>query len=150
MSDFVLPYAEEWIVPNQSYGDSEITTLKLTGLDNLKRIAIGSECFRGVRQFTLIRLNELESIEIKSGSLYLGMDERSDGVCRITHCPKLKSIQIRRLSFYDYHAFELDNLPSLLSIELGFSVFTFTPSFSLTGLVNWANDNSRSPITPVG
>ena len=50
-------------------------------------------------------------------------------------CPKLKSIQIGRYSFSDYHSLELSNLPSLQIIDIGESCFRSLPSFSLTGLI---------------
>ena len=61
--------------------------------------------------------------------------ERDDGY-RIVNCPKLKTIQIGNQSFGDYHSFELKNLPSLQSIDVGSSVFSWTPIFSLTGLID--------------
>ena len=69
-----------------------------------------------------------ESFRIRDG-------KRSDGSYRIVNCPKLKSIQIGYKSFSDYHSFELNNLPSLQSIDIGgWYCFGYVPSFSLTGL----------------
>ena len=89
-----------------------------------------------VRLFELDGLSELESFEIGERSFRITDFRRSDGSCRIVNCPKLKTIQIGNQSFGDYHSFELKNLPSLQSIDVGSSVFSWTPIFSLTGLID--------------
>ena len=131
-------------IGDNSYSDSSVTELKLSGLVQLKQIEIGDECFEKVRVFELNGLRELESVVIGQKSFTyaktydaLRYSKRMDGVCRIVNCPKLKSIQIGDSSFGDYHSFELSNLPSLQSIEIGVRCFYNAPSFSLTGLTDW-------------
>ena len=127
---------EELKIDANSFNDSSVTELKLSGLVRLKRIVIGDECFGSVRVFELDGLSGLESVVIGNKSFIIGGSERSDGTCRIMNCPKLKSIQIGDWSFADYHSFELNNLPSLQSIEIGSHFFYDTSSFSLTGLID--------------
>ena len=86
--------------------------------------------------FELNGLSELESVVIGQQSFRIGSSERSDGSCRIVNCPKLKSIQIAEESFYDYHTFELSNLPFLQFIGIGEYCFLYAPSFSLMGLID--------------
>jgi len=105
-------------------------------MHSLKRIVIGDDCFGKVRVFELDGLDELESVEIGQDSFRISDKERSDGSYRVVDCPKLKSIQIGYHSFEDYHSFELNNLPSLQSIDIGENCFYWTPSFSLTGLID--------------
>ena len=124
-------------IGNNSYSDSSVTELKLSGLVRLKQIVIGDECFRSVRLLELDGLRELESVVIGKKSFRIRYDERTDGSCRIVNCPKLNSIQIGYDSFYDYRSFELNNLPSLQSIDIGKTCFYYTPSFSLAGLIDW-------------
>ena len=81
-------------------------------------------------------LSELESVVIGQKSFRINGFERSDGSCRIVNCPKLKSIQIGYDAFWDYHSFELNNLPSLQSIDIGDWCFHYAPLFSLTGLID--------------
>ena len=126
---------EERSIGNNSYNDSSVTELKLSGLPALKSIVIGDECFGSVRVFELNGLSELESVVIGEKSFRISDSERSDGTYRIVNCSKLKSIQIGDRSFADYHSFELNNLPSLQSIDIGRDCFEYTPSFSLTGLI---------------
>ena len=114
-----------------------VNRLRLNNLPSLQSIMIGEHCFGNVRVFELDGLSELESVVIGQRSFRISRyDERNDGSCQIVNCPKLKSIQIGRESFRDYHTFELNNLPSLQSIEVGENCFYWTPSLSLTGLID--------------
>ena len=126
---------QELLVGTKGYNDDSVTELKLSGLARLKRIVIGNGCFGKVRVFELDGLDELESVEIGQDSFRISDKERNDGDYRIVNCPKLKSIQIDE-SFDDYHSFELNNLPSLQSIDIGGWCFYYAPSFSLTGLID--------------
>ena len=133
---------EELKIDANSFNDSSVTELKLSGLVHLKRIVIGDECFGSVRVFELDGLSELESVVIGINSFTIAKTvdiwygERTDGSYRITNCPKLKSIQFNDQAFCDYHSFELNNLPSLQSIDIGSHFFYDTSSFSLTGLID--------------
>ena len=127
---------EKLRIGNRRYNGGSVTELKLSGLARLKRIVIGDNCFGKVRVFELDGLSELESVVIGQKSFRIRGDERSDGSYRIVNCLKLKSIQIGNRSFYDYHSFELNNLPSLQSIDIGEYCFYYAPSFSLTGLID--------------
>ena len=112
------------------------TEFILRGLPALKSIMIGDYCFVNVRVFELDGLCELESVVIGQQSFRIGSFERNDGSYRIVNSPKLKSIQIGYESFEDYHTFELNNLPSLQTIDISGWCFRYAPSFSLTGLID--------------
>ena len=114
---------------------NDITSFNITNNGVLKRIVIGNKCFGKVRVFELDGLDELESVEIGQDSFRISDKERNDGSYRIMNCPKLKSIQIGKESFRDYHSFELNNLPSLQSIVMGNGCFHYAPSLSLTSLI---------------
>ena len=123
----------------------------LSSLINLKRIVIRTSCFRSARSFELSELSELESVKIGKDSFTTAKDspldsEQSDGSFRIVNCPKLKSLQFEDQSFSDYHSFELTNLPSLQSIDIGESCFTFA-SLSLASMVGWLERILRSSST---
>ena len=105
-------------------------------MHSLKRIVIGDRCFGKVRVFELDGLGELESVVIGKNSFRIDRYERNDGSYRIVNCPKLKSIQIGNESCEDYHSFELNNLPSLQTIDITERCFRYAPSFSLTGLID--------------
>ena len=124
------------IIPNGVLSMNDITSFNITNNGVLKQIVIGDYCFRSVRVFELDGLGELESVVIGGSSFRIRDYERNDGDYRIVNCPKLKSIQIDYESFQDYHSIELNNLPSLQSIDMGSHCFYWTPSFSLTGLID--------------
>ena len=113
-----------------------VNRLELNNQNSLQIIYIGDYCFGQLRVFELDGLSELESVVIGQKSFRISEYKRTDGSCRIVNCPKLKSIQIGDRSFQDYNLFELSNLPSLQSIDMGNSCFWFAPSFSLTGLID--------------
>ena len=130
-------------IPSDSFNELESFVLP-SFIHSLKRIVIGDYCFRSVHLFELDGLSELESIEIRTQSITYckkddwnsSDDERTDSVCRIVNCSQLKSIQIDDYSFKYYHSFELDNLPSLQSIDIGRDCFFYSSSFSLIGLTD--------------
>ena len=126
---------ESIVIPDKSLNKPESIILP-SFLHLLKQIVIGDDCFGIVRLFELDGLSELNSIVIGKKSFRISGSERSDGTCRIVNCAKLKSIQIGDDSFYDYRSFELTNLPSLQSIDIGMRCFKYTPVFSLTGLID--------------
>ena len=130
-------------IPSDSFNELESFVLP-SFIHSLKRVVIGDYCFRSVHLFELDGLSELESIEIRTQSITYckkddwnsSDDERTDSVCRIVNCSQLKSIQIDDYSFKYYHSFELDNLPSLQSIDIGRDCFFYSSSFSLIGLTD--------------
>ena len=113
-----------------------VNRLELKNQNSLQILYIGNGCFGKVRVFELDGLSELESVVIGESGIRIDTKERSDGSYRIINCPKLKSIQIGDGSLYDYHSIELNNLPSLQSIDIGQECFHWAPSFSMTGLIN--------------
>ena len=124
-------------IPNNAFNRNSISALVISNVTSIRRIEIGDNSFNRVREFELNGLSELESVVIGKESFRIGDSERSDGACRIVNCPKLISIQIGDRAFNDYHSFELNNLPSLQSIDIGQWCFYWVPLFSLTGLIEW-------------
>ena len=129
-------------IPSNSFNESKSFILR-SFIHSLKRMVIGDGCFERVRLFELDGLNELESVVIGKESFTLTKSdvghwskERTDGAYRIVNCPKLKSLQCGDYSFKDYHSFEMNNLASLQSIDIGWDCFNWAPSFSLTGLID--------------
>ena len=138
------------IVPNGYFNDDSITSFNITNNRSLKRIEIGENCYGKVRVFDLNGLSELERVLIGGNSFRISSSERTDGSYRIVNCPKLKSIQIGYESFRDYHSFELSNLNSLQSIDMGEDSFFWTPTFSLTSVIDglvWIHRSSSTTIT---
>ena len=136
-------YSESIVIPDSSFTNVE-SFIFHSFFHLLANIVIEDECFGMVRVFELDGLGKLESVVIGQESFTYNNTSydiwfiiRSDGSCRIVNCPKLKSIQIGQYSFNDYHSFELNNLPSLQSIDIGnWYCFGYAPSFALTGLID--------------
>ncbi len=111
----------------------EVTSATMNGI---RRIEIGDSCYAHCSTFEITDMTELESVHIGSKSFTLSRDEensdvRSNRICRISNCPKLKSISFGDYSFSDYATFELNNLPSLESITMGWWCFCFARSLNL-------------------
>ena len=130
---------EEMKIGDDSFNLLSITVLKLLNLPLLKRITIGDDCFKEVRNVEFCKLSVLEELVIGKRSFTCTTDIHVDkhysvkkkGYFHIAKCSKLKSIQIGDYSLSDYTSFSLKTLPSLQSIEIGSSCFYFVASFSL-------------------
>ena len=146
MSTILSPKETDLIITDKLYEKKVISSFQLMNNVNLRRIVVGGNCFSGFRSFELKGLRKLESIVIGVCSFQynnLSGGERSDSCFRIVNCPKLKSLWIGDQSFSDYHSFELVNLHSLQSIEIG--EYCFIPaSLSLTSLVGRLDSIYRS------
>ena len=134
----LIEESSELVIPNRYFKGINVTSFNISSNAKLRRIEIGSECYGKVRVFSLDGLSELESVVIGQKSFTMKTNElwedvRRDGDYRIINCRKLKSIQINGYSFGDYHSFELSNLPSLESIEIGGSCFYAAMLYSLKG-----------------
>ena len=134
---------EELKIDDGVHNNPCVTELKLSGLDQLKRIVMGDESYKRVVLFEIDGLNLLESIVIGKKCFTIATIDGTaitwglkDGTLRISNCPKLKSIQIGDNSFASYRSFELKNLPSLQSIDIGEYCFSLS-QFLLTGLIDW-------------
>ena len=91
----------------------------------LKRVEIGDDCFKNVREFVLDRLDNLESVKIGKECFNISDKRRDDGLLRITNCPNLRQLEIGNESFRDYMKFELSNVNSLQSITFEGNCFWF-------------------------
>ena len=127
-------HAESIAIPDNSFNGVK-SVIPPFIMHSLATIVIGDDCFGSARVFELDGLNALESVTIGTWSFtyartdddYGTKSDRSDGCCRIGNCPKLRSIRLGYRSFSDYHSFELCNLPSLQSLEIGDDCFLVPP-----------------------
>ena len=86
----------------------------------LRSIEIGNNCFSSVTTFRIEGMNNLESLRIGTNSFIKENNNKdSTSLFHILNCEKLKTIRIGDNSFSQYHKFELKNLPSLVSTNLG-------------------------------
>ena len=80
---------------------------------------------------------ELNSIPLNVEDLWIGRFDTSD-VSEFSpgRFQSLKTLVIGNGLFWSVNRLELNNLPSLQSIEIGRECFSYAPSFSLTGLID--------------
>ena len=91
-------------------------------IKGVNRLVIGDDCFENVNEFVIDGLNELESVKIGEKSFSLSEDRRKGSKCLIMNCDRLREVEIGD-SFFWYEVFELKNLPSLHSIQMGCGAF---------------------------
>ena len=124
-NELLLPiWSEELVINKELLNEREITSFHLSPLFvRLKKIEIGDHCFENVCEFVLDGLEKLESVKIGEKCFIISDYERDNGICRITNCPNLRQLDIGYGSFEDFHRFELSNVNSLQSIQLGDNCF---------------------------
>ena len=128
-------FVEEVVLANKELNDEKITSLQFSSpLAKLKRIEIGHQCFKHVREFVIDGLISLESVKIGKKCFRKVDEKRSKGVCFITNCPNLHQLEIGKKSFSDFNSFELSNLNSLQSIQFGDHYFQKIRKFVIDGL----------------
>ena len=90
---------------------------------SLESIEIGDGCFISLKTFKIDGLNRLKSLKIGQNSFTQKNNNYGDDKSKSFHilnCESLKSIEIGKYSFSDFGGqFELKNLPSLQSIQIG-------------------------------
>ena len=135
MNELIVPTSmEEFVIGKKMFNDDNITTLHFSPLlVRLKRIEIGNDCFKYVREFVIDGLASLEIVKIGGRCFRIDYEERDDGVCRITNCPNLRQLEIGYRSFWNFKSFELSNLNSLQSIKFGSQNFKYARELSLKG-----------------
>ena len=126
-------HTDSLAIPDYSYLNA-ISFEHPSLIPSLKRLVTGSLCFSSVYSFILDGMNELESIVIGECSFELGDGEQSPsskGFFQLKNCPKLKSIKAKNSTFQYCHSCNLENLPSLQSIDIGPDCFWYARSFEL-------------------
>ena len=122
----------------------------ISNYPNLEYISIRNVCFRNVRTFRIDKLNKLQRLVILDESFtsveeYYHLDTMQAKYKKksfhILNCMSLESIEIGKYSFCGFGGeFELKNLPSLQSIQIGTirsdSYNFYHSSFVIRGILN--------------
>ena len=117
---------EELTIGICSFNDRGISSINFSSaFIQLKRIEIDSYCFKYVREFLLDGLEKLESVKIGWDCFIISDYEHVDGICRITNCPNLRELEIGHRSFCGFNHFEVSNVNSLQSIQIGYGCFGY-------------------------
>ena len=96
---------------------------------------------------------ELNSIPLNVEDLWIGRFDTSDvSEFSPNRFQSLKTLVIGNGLFWSVNRLELNNLPSLQSIDIGEYCFFLAPSFSLTGLIDglvWIHISSSTAISQI-
>ena len=109
---------ESIIVENNSCNDDDFTELDLSRFTNLKSLIVGDYCFGSVTTMNVTGMQHLETIKI--GMSNFNSNGESDYSLSVKNCPSLKELKIAPLSFYEWSNIEIENVPSLEVIEMGY------------------------------
>ena len=113
---------ETIIVDTNGCDDSSFTVLNLNRFVNLKVLEIGDYSFTYVKEVYMTGLSKLESVIIGSESFRVVKKLWKYDTSIQFHlrdCASLRELKIGFESFYEYGVCEIDNLPSLETIEFG-------------------------------
>ena len=146
-----LPSPYEWDCRLFRMGSNELTSLEigkdacrfesvtefdLSKYPKLKSVTIGDESFMKVKKVKMVRLNELQNVEIGLNSFTNNTDWYGNDPNRhfyLKNCPKLESLRIGSYSFFDYSVIEIENVDALEVIEMG-DMNEWSYSFHLASL----------------
>ena len=113
---------ETIIVDTNGCNDQSFTVLNLTRFVNLKALEIGDYSFTYVKEVYMTGLSKLESViigcegfRVRKGYFY----RNNKLQFHLRDCVSLRELKIGRWSFYEYGVCEIDNLPSLETIDIG-------------------------------
>ena len=102
--------------------DQSFTVLNLTRFVNLKVLEIGNYSFTYVKEVYMTGLSKLESVII-GRDCFRVMDSANTYDDKLQFhlrdCASLRELEIGYRSFYWYGVCEIDNLPSLETIDIG-------------------------------
>ena len=128
---------KEITLADHSYNDVHVRVLRIENMCKLTSLRVGAHSFRNVRYFQINEMEALESLIVGGYSFTLTTEgvtrEQQSGVCSISSCPHLQSIEIGSYCFSDYHSFKVENLPALETLYLRNDTFVCTQCFSLQG-----------------
>ena len=125
------------VVDSGTCNDPSTCEWDLSRCKELTELVVGDNCFQHVKEFKLIGMNKLKSVEI--GMNCFTENVNGKGVFCVKYCPKLKSLKIGRYSFSDYTVCEIENVDALEEIEIGGlycgSFNFYCASLELTGIL---------------
>ena len=113
---------ETIIVDTNGCNDQSFTVLNLTRFVNLKALEIGDYSFTYVKEVFITGLSKLESVIIGKNSFRVvkrTLKRDTSIQFHLRDCGSLRELKIGFESFYEYGVCEIDNLPSLETIEFG-------------------------------
>lgn len=111
--------AKHLIVGNNVWNDVTCTKIHTQMISGLVSLIIGNQCCVNVAGLDIVNLNQLEQVEIGSGSFTAVNCHASPRAFHVSECPKLKVLKIGPWSFSSYTECTIKRLPALEVIEIG-------------------------------
>lgn len=111
--------AKHLIVGNNVWNDVTCTKIHPQMISGLVSLIIGNQCCVNVAGLDIVNLNQLEQVEIGSGSFTAVNCHASPRAFHVSDCPKLKVLKIGPWSFSSYTECTIKRLPALEVIEIG-------------------------------
>ena len=111
--------AKHLIVGNNLWNDVTCTKIHPQMISGLVSLIIGNQCCVNVAGLDIVNLNQLEQVEIGSGSFTAVNCHASPRAFHVSECPKLKVLKIGPWSFSSYTECTIKRLPALEVIEIG-------------------------------
>ena len=138
-SELLHNHIEELTVCDNACNGEEWKVLDLSWMPSLKLLDVGERCFKYVNEVKLIGLTELKRVAIGDGSFGRrdDMGFKDNRRFCLKNCPSLKSLRFCDYSFQDFTVCEIEDLDALESIELGEDTFYYTHGLELKSILNY-------------
>ena len=124
------------IVDNNACNEVDFALLDLTRFASLKVFEVGCYSCSDVKEVKMIGLNQLERVAIGENSFTKHKNDNSfcpDRHFYLKNCERLRELKIGRYSFDRYSVCEIEKVPSLEVIEMG-EMDEYSASFGYASL----------------
>ena len=111
-------HIEELIVSNNSCNGKEWSVLDLSSMSVLQLLEVGDECFENVEEVKFLGLNQLERVVI-GRECFKGDWNDPNGHFYLKNCKSLKELKIGCRSFSGYSVCEIERVKCLEVIKMG-------------------------------
>ena len=110
---------EALIVDSNACNDKGYTVMNMSSFSNLKVFLVGDYSFTYVNEVRLIGLKQLERVAIGKHCFREIGENSPNRHFYLKNCERLRELKIGHFSFSDYSVCEIENVPSLEVIEMG-------------------------------
>ena len=120
--EYISSTVVDFTVADHCCNESNITSLNLQVLEEVKTLVIGDECFMNLIGFELRGMVKLEKFIVGKNSFTMSKNnkgERKNCSLVIADCNRLSEITIGAFSFSDYCSIQLINLHVLKTLQIG-------------------------------
>ena len=112
----------ELVIPSNCCNEAEWSVFDVSGLNWLKCLQIGDECFENVNEVKLIGMSQLERVVIGKNCFTKHKGRFGNDPNRhfyLNNCKRLRELKMGCCSFSDYSVCEIENVDRLEMIAMG-------------------------------